>query len=229
VQRRVDGALAAASGPAVGGWIRSKTDGKTLHSCLGVKTLNSFVRSKTLNSRRQSKRSRCARPPSRAVVVLQLAGLRMHTGSGLTGWQAAQYAHACSARCTPWYRRRHRDIWELHCRTMWLHVHSAPCAYVSEGCAACLESVAGQRAPKVPVANAVDCARLEIGLAVSIETRPELRGVSNAGGTQRSTTRRFESNFISCAPLEIRRGGGIEPTKDGWPHPPRGEKKRREG
>jgi hypothetical protein len=88
---------------------------------------------------------------------------------------------------------------------MWLHVHSAPCAYVSEGCAACLESVAGQRAPTVPVASAVDCARLEIGLAVSIETRPELRGVSNAGGTQRSTQ--------SALRVQFGRGGGIEPTK----------------
>ena len=207
MQRRVDGALAAASGPAVGGWIRSKTDGKTLHSCLGVKTLNSFVRSKTLNSRRQSKRSRCARPPSRAVVVLQLAGLRMHTGSGLTGWQAAQYAHACSARCTPWYRRRHRDIWELHCRTMWLHVHSAPYAYVSEGCAACSESVAGQRAPTVPVASVVDCPRPEIGLAVSIETRRELRGVSNPRG--RCTTKRPPQRSL---PTLFGRRGCIAPT-----------------
>ena len=90
---------------------------------------------------------------------------------------------------------------------MWLHVHSAPCAYVSEGCAACLESVAGQRAPKVPVANAVDCARLEIGLAVSIETRPELRGVSNAGGTQRST-KRVESNLAAGEGLSQRKTAG---------------------
>ena len=88
---------------------------------------------------------------------------------------------------------------------MWLHVHSAPCAYVSEGCAACLESVAGQRAPKVPVANAVDCARLEIGLAVSIETRPELRGVSNAGGR---STKRVESNLAAGEGLSQRKTAG---------------------
>ena len=144
------------------------------------------------------------------MVGLQLAGLRMHTGSGLTGWQAAQCARACTLRCMPRCRRSHRDIWELHWRTMWLHVHSAPYAHVSEGCAACSESVAGQRAPTVPVASVVDCPRPEIGLAVSIETRRELRGVSNPRG--RCTTKRPPQRSL---PTLFGRRGCIAPTISG--------------
>ena len=95
---------------------------------------------------------------------------------------------------------------------MWLHVHSAPYAYVSEGCAACSESVAGQRAPTVPVATrkrVVDCPRPEIGLArvaVSIETRRELRGVSNPGAV---TTKRARQHSL---PTLFKLKGCIAPT-----------------
>ena len=59
----------------------------------------------------------------------------------------------------------------------------------------------------MPVASVVDCPRLGIGLAVSIETRPELRGVSNAGGTQRST-KRVESNLAAGEGLSQRKTAG---------------------
>ena len=44
-----------------------------------------------------------------------------------------------------------------------------------------------QRAPTVPVAIVVDCPRLEIGLAVSIETWPELPGVKTRSACERAS------------------------------------------
>jgi len=41
----------------------------------------------------------------------------------------------------------------------------------------------------VPVASVVDCPRLGIGLAVSIETWPELPGVANAGAVHTKRVR----------------------------------------
>ena len=60
-----------------------------------------------------------------------------------------------------------------------------PSAYIGERRAACSEGVR-QRAPTVPVAIVVDCPRLKIGLAVSIETWPELLGVGVLAAKKRS-------------------------------------------
>ena len=93
----------------------------------------------------------------------------------LTGWQAAQYARACTARCNPRCRWTRRDIWEELANLCGCTCIRRPYAYVGEGCA-CSVSVR-QRAPTVSVATVV-----ENGLPMSIETWPEPRGMSAQPG-----------------------------------------------
>ena len=121
-----------------------------------------------------------------AVVSLQFAGLCAYTRVLLTRvGKAAHYARAnvratypgaggatvVSGSCSG----------EL-CGCRWIR---RPSAYIGERCAACSEGVR-QRAPTVPVAIVVDCPRLKIGLAVSIETWPELLGVGVLAAKKRS-------------------------------------------
>ena len=119
----------------------------------------------------------------------------MHTGSahGLAG---GTLRTRCFARCMPRWWRDHRGIWELQWRTTWLQVHSATIRL--RRCAACSET-GWQRAPTVPVATVVDCPRLAIGLAMSIETRLELRRTKAGTADQRqSPPRRMFQTDILC-------------------------------